>query len=181
MSQSSMLATRPWGRQIDLEQKQIWSTFYFLSRGITLWIELPWPANTYTRKHWTAVLTLLGLISSVYCDLRHWRLNQRPQIAEPKFNNWATSPYAQVMPNQLVMVIAWPINLNVSCKLHLYSLQRTWLPPGPRLPKRIRNTHSRNYYNLKGKDTDLHFIFKVEELYCELNYHDQKILKKQIR
>ena len=26
-------------------------------------------------------LTLLGLISSVYCDLHHWRSNQRPQIA----------------------------------------------------------------------------------------------------
>ena len=30
------------------------------------------------RKHWTAVLTLSGIISSVYCDLHHWRLNQQP-------------------------------------------------------------------------------------------------------
>ena len=30
------------------------------------------------------------------------------------------------------MVIVWPINLNVSCKLHLYSLQGTWgyISPG---------------------------------------------------
>ena len=35
---------------------------------------------------------------------------------------------------------AWPINLNVSCKLHPYSLQRTQSPPGPCLPKRIGNT-----------------------------------------
>ena len=28
------------------------------------------------------------------------------------------------MPNQLVMVIVWLINLNVSCKLYPYSLQR---------------------------------------------------------
>ena len=52
------------------------------------------------------------------------------------------------------MVISRPINLNVSCKLHPYSLQRTRSPPGPRLPKRIRNTHPRNYYDLKGKDID---------------------------
>ena len=32
------------------------------------------------REYWTAVSTLLGLISSVYCNLHHWRLNQRPQI-----------------------------------------------------------------------------------------------------
>ena len=58
------------------------------------------------QKDWIAVLTLLGLISSVYRDLYHWRLNQRPQIAESKFYNWANSPYhTQVVPNLLVMVI----------------------------------------------------------------------------
>ena len=36
------------------------------------------------RKNWTAVSTLLGLISSVYRDLHHWRSNQRPLNAEPK-------------------------------------------------------------------------------------------------
>ena len=43
---------------------------FFLSRGIILWIVLPWPekpANTYA--HWTAVSTLLGRISSVFRDL----------------------------------------------------------------------------------------------------------------
>ena len=45
-------------------------TFSFLSGGIILWIELPWPenpANTYKhdiRKHGTTVSTLSGLISS---------------------------------------------------------------------------------------------------------------------
>ena len=42
------------------------------------------------QKHWTAVSTLLGLISSIYHDLHHWRLNQQPQIAEPKLYNWPT-------------------------------------------------------------------------------------------
>ena len=53
-------------------------------------------------------------------------------------------------PNQLVRVIARPINLNVSCELLPYSLQTTRSPPGPRLPKRIENKHLRNYYDLKG-------------------------------
>ena len=57
------------------------------------------------------------------------------------------------------MVIAQPINLNVSSKLHPHSLQRTRSPPGQRLPKRIRNAHPRNYYNFAGKDIDIRRIF----------------------
>ena len=43
---------------------------------ILMKIELPWPENPGNtardiRNHWTAVLTLLGLISSVYHDLPH--------------------------------------------------------------------------------------------------------------
>ena len=105
------------------------------------------------RKHWSAVSTLLGPISSVYHDIPYWKSNQRPQNAELKLYHWAIGTHCtQVTPDQLVMVIARPINLNVSCKLHPYSLQRTWSPPGPRLPRRIGNTHLRNFYNLKGKD-----------------------------
>ena len=51
--------------------------------------------------------------------------------------------------------IRWWINLNESCQLHPYFLQRTWSLPGPCLPKMIRNMDSRNYYNLKGKDIDI--------------------------
>ena len=110
------------------------------------------------RKHRTPVSTLLlGFISSVYCDLHHWRSNQQPQIAELKHYNWHS--HKSWCTNQLVMAIAWPINLNVSCKLHLYFLQRTQSPPGPCLPKRIWNMHPSNYYDLKGKDLDLHFLF----------------------
>ena len=49
---------------------------YFLQTFVN-WI-------TMTRKSgelWTAVSTLLGLISSIYRDLHIWRSNQRPQIA----------------------------------------------------------------------------------------------------
>ena len=56
------------------------------------------------------------------------------------------------------MAIVWPINLNVSCKLHLYSLQRTQPPTGPRLPERIGDMHPRNY-NLISKEIDVHFSF----------------------
>ena len=54
------------------------------------------------------------------------------------------------------MVIARPINLNVSCNLHQYSFVRTRSFPGPLFPKKIRNTHPRNYHDLKGKDIDVH-------------------------
>ena len=114
----------------------------------------------HLRKHWTAVSTLLGFLSSVYCDLHLGKSNQRPQIAQPKLYNCANSSYRiRVTSNQLVMVIARPINLNVSCKLYPYSFQRTRSPPGPRLPKRIRNTHPCNYKDLKGKDIDIYFSF----------------------
>ena len=115
------------------------------------------------RKHWTTVLTLLGLISSVYHDLHHWRSNPWPHIAEAKLYNWATSPYCtQAMSNQLVMVIVRPINLNVCCKLGPYSFQRTWSPPEPHLPKRIRNMQPFNYYDLKGKDIDVHYHYIID-------------------
>ena len=79
-----------------------------------------------TYRNTTAVSTLLSLISSVYRDLPHWRLNLQQQNAEPKLYHRVTNQHhTQVMPNQLVMVIARPINLKVSGKLPLYSLQRT--------------------------------------------------------
>ena len=66
-------------------------------------------------------------------------------------------------PNQLVIVIWRSINLNVSGKLHPYSLQRTRSPPGPRLPKRIRNTHPRNY-DIKDKDIDVEItVYSADE------------------
>ena len=43
----------------------------------------------------------------------------------------------------------------MSCKLHSYSSQKTQSPQGPRLPKKIGNTHLRNHYNLKGKEIDV--------------------------
>ena len=47
-------------------------------------LELSWlenTANSYMRhmEHWTAVLTLLGLISSTHCDLHHHSM-QKPKF-----------------------------------------------------------------------------------------------------
>ena len=66
----------------------------------------------------------------------------------------------QVTPNQLVMVIARPNNLYVSCKLHPYSFQRTRSPPpGLRLPKKRRNAHPRNYYTSGQGNRCTYFLF----------------------
>ena len=77
-----------------------------------MWIELSHPENPPThdiQEPWTAVSTLLDLISCTYHNLHHWRLNQRLQIAVSKLYHWATSSYlTQVMPNQLVRVIVQP-------------------------------------------------------------------------
>ena len=134
----------------------------FLADWITMIRKIRRALMLDIRKHWTAVSSRPYLVSSVYRYVHHWRSILRPQIAEPKLYNWANSPYrTQVRPNQLVMVIARPINLNESCKLHLYSLQRTRSPPGPGLPKRIRNTHPRSYYDLKSKDIDVYLIIII--------------------
>ena len=130
-----------------------------------MWIELPWPenlANTYTWHMETLDSSFDLIRSHQQCIPWFSLLEIKPAITDCRAETLqlTTNPYyTQVMPNLLVMVITLPINLNVSCKLHLYSLQRTWSPPGPRLPKRIRNMHPHNYYDLKGKDIDLHFLF----------------------
>ena len=98
---------------VFLQKSCLYVYFLFFRRGIILWIKLTWPenlANTCARhkETWTAVSTLLCLISRVYHDLPHWRSNQRPQNAEPKLHHWAHCPHCTpVMPNRLV--IAQPI------------------------------------------------------------------------
>ena len=75
--------------------------------------------------------------------------------------NWATGSYRlKVTSNQLIMLIARPNNLNVFCKLHPNTFQRTRSPPPrPCLPMKLRNTHLRNYYGLRGKG--MKFLFKL--------------------
>ena len=130
-----------------------------------MWIELPWPENpenictwhTETLDSW---FDLIRSYQQCISCFPHWRSNQQPKNAELKLYHWATCPHhTQTMQNQLIMVIARPIKLNGSCKLHPYSTQRTQSAPGPCLPRRIGNTHPCNYYNLKCKDIDMHFHF----------------------
>ena len=105
-------------------------------------------------------------------------LEIEPATTEPKLYHWPISlPLTQVMPNQLGMVTARSINLNVSCKLHLHSWQRTRSPPGSLIPRRIGNTHPRNYYNLKGKGIDVFAGFSG--LGKSIHYDFFSILKKE--
>ena len=77
------------------------------------------------------------------------------------------------------MVFVRPIKLNVSCKLHPYSLKRTRSPPGPCLPKKIRNTHPHNYYELKSKDIDV-YIYIYIYIYILNSIHNIiPLLKKE--
>ncbi len=46
--------------------------------------KIRWTLTHEIREHWTAVSTVLGLISSVYPDLHHWRSSQGPLNAGPK-------------------------------------------------------------------------------------------------
>ena len=89
--------------------------FYFLSRGINIvnWITMTRKSGEHLHTIYrNTVSTFLGLISSVYRNIYHWRSNQQPQIGVLKLYNWATSSYrTQVIPNQLVMVIARLNNL----------------------------------------------------------------------
>ena len=67
-------------------------------------MESPWlenPANTYMQltEHWTAFSTLLGLISSAYRDLRHWRSNQQPQDAEAETLHLVQATHKQYQIN----------------------------------------------------------------------------------
>ena len=64
----------------------------------------------------THVSTLLGLISSVYRDLPPMEIKPATTECRAKTLPLTTnSHHTQVTPNQLVMVITRPFNLNVSC------------------------------------------------------------------
>ena len=73
-----------------------------------LYIEIPGPKNLESiareiRNPWTAVLSLFGLLSSVYRDYPHWRSNKLYSGSV-----WRT----QCLPDFLVMVIQFIININ---------------------------------------------------------------------
>ena len=82
----------PW-TDVPAEDVTKESYTYFLSGGMNI-VNLNYhdqkirrtPAHGI-REHWTGDSTLLGLYSSVYRNLHHWRSNQRPQTAVPKLNN----------------------------------------------------------------------------------------------
>ena len=140
---------------LSLSPHEMWFSFVQLMQLTLLsyslsWIELPRPENPANTCMWhTETLdSCFDLIRShQQCILWSPPLEIQAATTECRAKTLplSHSPHrTQVMPNQLVMVIAWPINLNVSCKLHLYSLQRTWSSP----PK-------------KGKCTSLSFSWQL--------------------
>ena len=141
------------------------SLYVYLPKTSTLsnvlWIELLWPenrANICARR--------LEILDSCL-DLRPhqqcipWSLPLEIEPATTECRN-ETLPLSHQFTSHIIDAKSTSHGncaancLNASCKLHLYSLQRTRSPPGPLLPRRIGNTHPRNYYNLKGKDIDVH-------------------------
>ena len=81
----------------------------------------------------TAVSTILGLISSAYRDLHHWRSNQQPQNAEaetlPRGHRFVTHKSDAKLTGYSDN--AQPLDL--MCLEGTYSLP----PPGLRLPKSV--------------------------------------------
>ena len=91
----SLYSNTPVNRCIECLDNYLRKTNAILHTYLSTWI-----LTHDIWKHWTAISTLLGLISSVYRDFHLWRSNQWPQIAEPKLYNWTVGPYrTQVTPN----------------------------------------------------------------------------------
>ena len=107
------------------------------------------------------------LSAVLYCDLPDWISKQQPQNAKLNLCHWANSTHhAQVTQNQLV------INQNVSHVTSVIFTEDTVSSRGHVFPGGLEISIRVNYHNLKGKYIDVHFLYLIEELYCELNYHD---------
>ena len=119
-----------------------------------------WLENTCVRHTETLDNVFDHIRPDQQCRPWFLRLDIEPATTGWRYRTLPLSHRSTPMPNELLMAIVRLINLNVSFKLHSYSLQRTRSPPGQRLPKRIGNTHTRNYYTLKGKEKMNSFFFK---------------------
>ena len=99
--------------------------------------------NTYMlhTEPWTAVSTLLCLISSAHRDLHKWRSKQQPKYAEAETLplGHRFRPYISDTEYTSHGDNARPLDL--MCLEGTYSLQRTRSPPGLRLPKSVLWIH----------------------------------------
>ena len=91
------------------------------------------PHTTYG----TAVSTLLGLISSAYCDLHCWRSNQQPQNAEAETLPRGHRSLSCIIDAELTSHGDNARPLSLMCLEGMYFLQRPRSPPGLRLPKSV--------------------------------------------
>ena len=105
------------------------------------WLENPANAYMWHTEHWTAVSTLLGLISSAYRDLHHWRSNQQPQNAEAETLPLGHQFISHISNAELTSHGDNVRPLNLMCLEGTYSLQRTLPPPELRLPKSVLWIH----------------------------------------
>ena len=92
--------------------------------------------QTLCSTYRTTVLTLLGFISNIYSDLLHWRLNQRPQNAEPKLyqSYWSmlhtsnarltSHGNCAAKVDQLLSVLH--CHLLIHAEIHIYILDKYW-------------------------------------------------------
>ena len=101
------------------------------------------PANTYMRhmEYWTAVSTLLGLISRTYHDPHYWWSNQQSQNAEAETLPLGHRFISHISDAELTSHGDNARPLNLMCLEGTYSLQRTRSPPELRLPKVVLWIH----------------------------------------
>ena len=94
-----------------------------------------------TYEHWTAVLPLLGLISSARRDLHHWKQNQQQQYAEVEALPLGHRLMSHINDTKLTSHGDNASPLDLMCLEGTYSLQRTRPPPGLRLSKSVLWIH----------------------------------------
>ena len=92
-------------------------------------------------EHWTAVSTLLGLISSAHHDLHHWRSNQQSPKADAETLPLGHRFISYVSDAELITHGDNARRLNLMCLEGTYSLQRTRSTPGLRLLQSVLWIH----------------------------------------
>ena len=79
----------------------------------------------WLTEHWTAFSIVLGLISSAYRDLHHWRSNQQPQYAEDETLPLDHRFISHISGAKLTSHGDNARPLNLMCLEGAYTLQRT--------------------------------------------------------
>ena len=105
-------------KMLILKHKHFRCTFSFLSKGIILWIELPWPENPASTCAWhTETLDSCFDVIRSHQQWIPWHPSLEIEQATTE-RRAETLPLSllstQVTPNLLVIIFARPINLKVT-------------------------------------------------------------------